>query len=105
MNSKLCLMNTNPLSYQVLQTGQALALPARKPRSMVLVEGEVLLQPAARWLGGAMVTSQPRRAVAPEALDIEEGASVVALTRAKLAIEETRAPFTLFGFALNAQAA
>ena len=79
---------TTTTSYQTLQAGQALALPVRRPQSLVLVEGEVLVQVPAQWLGGALLTLPPTRVAAPQALNFEAGATFVATTRAKVAIEE-----------------
>jgi hypothetical protein len=82
-------MNTTT-TYQALQPGQAFAWPARQPKSLVLVEGEVLVQAPAQWLGDALVLSQPMRVTAPQALNVGEGCSVVASTRSKVAIEEAQ---------------
>ena len=81
-------MNTTHTTYQTLQAGQALALPARRPLSLVLVEGEVLVQPPAQWLGGALVLIPPKRVAAPLALDFESGTAFTATARAKVAIEQ-----------------
>jgi len=82
-------MNTTTTSYETLQAGEALDLP-RRPRSLVLVEGEVLVQVPARWLGGALLVLPPTTVTAPQVLDFETGASFVATTRAKFAIEQVQ---------------
>ena len=81
-------MNTTHITYQTLQAGQALALPGRRPLSLVLVEGEVLAQAPAQWLGGELVLLPPKRVAAPLALDFEAGTAFTATARAKVAIEQ-----------------
>ena len=81
-------MNTNTTTYRTLQAGQSLALSDRRPLSLVLVEGEVLVQAPAQWLGGAILLLPPTRVAGPQTLNFEAGTSFTATTRAKFAIEQ-----------------
>jgi hypothetical protein len=100
LNFKLQLMNTTT-TFKTLQPGQSLALPARRPQSLVLVEGEVLVQAPAQWLGGALVLSQPVRVTAPHALDVDAQSQVVASSVARIAIEETQGVLAFFAAPLR----
>jgi hypothetical protein len=92
LNSRLKPMNTTTTSFQTLRPGQALALPARLPKSLVLVEGEVLVQAPAQWLGGTLVLSKPVRFAAPQSLPVDDGAMIIAGTRARLAMQASPSP-------------
>lgn len=59
-------MNTQSRTYTLLP-GQALVLP-EGTAAVVLVQGEVLLQPPAQWLGGTVVASPATRISAPAML-------------------------------------
>ena len=71
-----------------LQSGQALAIDRHRPGSLLVAEGEVLVQAPANWLGGTVVLPTARRAVAPAALACSEIASITAIGSAKIHLEE-----------------
>jgi hypothetical protein len=93
-------MNTTHARSIPLQSGQALAVDRRWAR-LVLIEGEVLLQAPADWVGGTVVLAPPRRVVAPAALDCAEMSSIAAIGPAKLLIEEAESPLEKLRAAWN----
>ena len=61
-----------------LQAGQALAHPPRGGGLAVLTEGELLVQPPARWRGGSVVVPATVRLAAPAVLPRDPALSIVA---------------------------
>lgn len=81
-------MNTQA-TLQRIEAGQALAYPRRGAREIVLVQGEVLVQAPAQWLGGTVVVPRAVRLVAPAVLPGDSEASVVAVRASTLVVQES----------------
>jgi hypothetical protein len=79
-------MNTQTRSLRLL-AGEAMLLPRRAAQA-VLTQGEVLVQPPARWLGGEVVLPKPVRLSAPALLPTEPSASVQAIGAAVVFVHE-----------------
>lgn len=80
-------MQTNYRSI-TLQSGEALALDRRGSRTILVTEGEVLLQGAAEWIGGTVLLAPPRRVAAPARLAASRIHSLAAIGAAKIHLEE-----------------
>ena len=85
-------MNTTQTRLIQLQPGQAFPVDRHRSGTLVVVEGEVLLQTPAKWLAGTVVLAPPRRVVAPAALAFEEMGSIAAICPAKILMEEAASP-------------
>ena len=94
-------MNTNQRSIP-LQSGQALAVDRHGSAKLYVTEGEVLLHAPARWLGGTVVLTPPRRVVAPALLDCAEIDSITAVGAVKIQLEEAVNPLEKLRSAWNA---
>jgi hypothetical protein len=73
---------------QTLPPGDALTNEGDRPLTIAVTEGEVMVQHAAEWLAGHVVQLAPVRVVAPASLSLDPAASVVAIGRAKVVIDE-----------------
>src|SRR5687768_9775385 len=71
-----------------LQSGQALALASQGSAQLFVIEGEVLLQPAAQWLGETVVVAPARRVAAPAEVACDGMLSLTALGTAKVRFGE-----------------
>ena len=71
-----------------LQAGEALSLPRNANGRVVLVEGEVLLQPPALYLAGTVVVPPARRLSAPASWMLADASSVRAAAGARLRVDE-----------------
>ena len=87
MNHKLPPMNTNHRSIP-LQSGQALSVGRHGSATLFLVEGEVLLQAPAEWLGDMVFQAPSRRVAAPAVFTGSEIHTLTALGTATIQIEE-----------------
>lgn len=72
-----------------LQAGEALSLSRNASGRIVLVEGEVLLQPPALYLAGTVVVPPVRRLSAPGSWMVSEAGSLHATRGARVLVEET----------------
>ena len=73
---------------QALPPGDALQNDSDRPVTVAVTEGEVMIQRAAEWLAGHVVHTAPVRVVAPASFQLDAAASVVAVGRAKVVIDE-----------------
>jgi hypothetical protein len=75
-----------------LQSGEALALDRQGSRTLLVTEGEVLLQGAAEWIAETVILPPPRRVVAPAVLACGAIHSLAAIGAAKIQIENAARP-------------
>jgi len=73
---------------QTLPPGDALTNEGDRPLTIAVTEGEVMVQRAAEWLAGHVVQTPAVRVVAPASFPLDAAASVVAVGRAKVVIDE-----------------
>ena len=88
-------MNTQPRTLR-LSAGQSLLLSSRIAGPPVLVQGEVLVQGPAQWLGGVVVVPTAVRVSGPALLPGDGAASVVAVRDAVVLVQERPAVVALF---------
>lgn len=85
-----------------LQPGQAFALDRRGSVNLFVIEGEVLLQASAEWIGETVVLAPPRRVAAPAALTWGRRHSLTAIGAVKIRVEEPAGPLETLKTAWNA---
>jgi len=73
---------------QTLPPGDALTNEGDRPLTIAVTEGDVMVRRAAEWLAGRVVFAAPVRVAAPASLSLDAGASVEAIGRAKVVIDE-----------------
>ena len=81
-------MKNSNARVQTLPPGDALMIEGDRPMTIAVTEGEVMVQRAAEWLAGQVVQTAPVRVVAPAALSVDAGTSVVAVGRARIVVDE-----------------
>lgn len=86
-------MNTQA-KVQRIEAGQALAFP-RRAGSVVLAQGEVLLQEPAQWLGGTMIVPRAVRLAAPAVLPATSSGTVVAMRASTVVVQEAAPLFAV----------
>lgn len=86
-------MNTQERIHR-LEAGQALPFPRRGGGSVVLSEGELLVQEPARWLAEMFVQPAAVRLVAPAVLPMDGDCTVVALQPSCVLVREPAPRFS-----------
>jgi hypothetical protein len=81
-------MDTKHIALRSLAAGEALDLSTIGAAAVVLVEGELQVQPPARWLAERVFVQRPLRITAPARLTCDEAAAALTLDGAKLFLEE-----------------
>lgn len=88
MNPRLLLMNTQASAVR-LEAGQSFRSPSHTAGPAVLVEGELLLQEPARWLGETVLVSAPVRLVAPAVLPPGSTGHAVAVSASTVVVRQS----------------
>jgi hypothetical protein len=97
LNPTLLAMNTTHAPQpRTLAAGQALAVAAKQ---LILVEGELLVQAPSQLLADTVVFAPATRVLAPAALALEGTWSVLALSDAKIVLEQPAGVLAILGLA------
>lgn len=87
MNPRLTPMNKQARIVR-LEAGQAFSDPRGVAGPAVLLEGELQVQEAARWLGERVVVEAPVRIAAPALLQADSSAAIVAVSASAVLVHD-----------------